>query len=106
MKPPGREIGPAGNRTDHSNLAGSDVVTRLLGGYDIELFTRRVVADCLNNALAWQWRRRADQFEAACSRPGDRPGRGGDQQERDSELRAVALGCRAKAAMIEAGWLE
>lgn len=82
---------------------------RLLARVDAdEQLRRRVVQDALQQATGAFWKRRAEAFEAAVSRPGDFLGRATPAQvaERDARIRATAIACRAKADLLIGGWLD
>lgn len=68
----------------------------------IDHFQRRVVQDAVNEATAVYWQRRADMFEWARPRPGDRLGRDGraGAAEIDRRCKAAADACRARAAVL------
>ncbi len=95
-------------------------VQDLLDRIDLgELIRRRVVQEAISDALAHTWTRRALTLEAALPRPEDyrggpvdfesgRPlyeGREPDET-RLQDLRAAALACRQKAALLEQRWLD
>jgi hypothetical protein len=89
----------------------------LLSRIDLgEPMRRRAVQQAISDALPETWRRRAELFDSAASRPGDHPGGAVDWESgrplnlpvsdhgRDVDLRLTALACRFHAAAIEAGW--
>ena len=71
----------------------------------VEAFARRVIEDALAEATAHYWIRRAEQLEAAVSRPGDYMGRTSAQEvaERDQRLKESAQSCRRHAAFCLLG---
>lgn len=92
-----------------------DLLDRIDAG---EHLRRRVVQDAMTDALARTWTRRADQLADALPRPADHPGGPVDWQtgallgpaptDDDGvvELLGIVRACRAKAAMLEARWLD
>ncbi len=86
-----------------------------------EQIRRRAVQEAISDALAHTWTRRAVALEAALPRQGDYLGGPVDwetgrplyegsttsqEQERADDLRAAALACRQKAALLEARWID
>ena len=67
---------------------------------DVDHFRTRVVQDALAEATAAYWRKRAEDFERAHSRPGDYRGQATAAQiaEADARLTAQAEACRSRAA--------
>ena len=64
-------------------------------------FQARVLADCLSEATADYWERRAREFEAAAPQPGDFNGRATpeDLEARRRRCLSTAAACRARAAV-------
>lgn len=71
----------------------------------VDRFAERVVQDALNEATAIHWRRRADQLEAARSRPGDYIGLATVEEiaVRDARLSERARACRAASEIAIVG---
>lgn len=71
----------------------------------VDRFTERVVQDALCEAQAIYWRRRADQLEAARSRPDDYTGSATVEEiaARDARLSERSRACRAAAAIAIIG---
>jgi len=74
----------------------------------LDHFRARVLQDALNEATASYWLRRAEAFENARTRPGERPAEppgapvGSEAaRARDEGLAATAQACRNRAAFIE-----
>lgn len=70
----------------------------------VDRFRERVVQEALAQALPAYWLRRAELFEWAVSKPGDRPGTeetAEQQVKRDELLLALAQECRQRAAVRE-----
>lgn len=65
-------------------------------------FSLRLIRDAMNEATALYWLRRAEQFETARPRPGDRLGANGRRGAAEIDARCLALAnaCRAKAAAL------
>lgn len=65
----------------------------------LDHFQHRVVQDALNDASAYYWDRRADDFEAARPKPGDYPGKAtlADLRAADVRCREAAEACRKRA---------
>ena len=100
----------------------SDIMRRhvrdLLERIDLaENLRRRAVQEAISDALASNWTRRAEAFEAALPQPGDYPGGPADWETGTSMdppppvrtgegARASAIACRQKAALLEARWLD
>lgn len=70
-------------------------------GLDLEHFGSRVVQEAFMTGRQSFWRRRAREFEAAMSRPGDYRGEAtaADVAAMDARLAAVARACRARAEL-------
>ena len=83
-------------------LTGSSVPRQATAQLDYAHFRARVLADCLTEASAVGWLRRAAVFDAARPRPGDFNGRATPDELRARDLRcqAVAAACRHKAELI------
>lgn len=64
-------------------------------------FRARVLADCLSEATADYWRRRADQFEDAAPKDGDFHGTATPEALAEARERclATAAACRARASL-------
>lgn len=62
-------------------------------------FQHRVIQDAITDATAYYWRRRAETFEWAMSKPGDYHGQSTAEEraKRDAGLQAAADACRARA---------
>lgn len=83
-----------------------------------EHLRRRAVQEAITDVLACTWTRRATDLEGALPRAGDHPGGPVNWQtgatldpapvdaDRTAELRGVVRACRAKAALLEARWLD
>ena len=70
----------------------------------IDRFRERVVQEAIAEALPAFWERRAELFEWAMSKPGDRPGTDMTHEQqlaRDRWLQVLADECRARAAVRE-----
>ena len=69
---------------------------------DLLHFGTRILRDAMNEATAAYWERRAQMFEWARPRPGDRLGADGRRgaAEIDARCSAMARACRAKAAAL------
>ena len=92
----------------------------LLDRIDVdEAIRRRAVQEIVSDALAFTWTHRAKILDWAAERPGDYRGGPVDWetgrplyegsttgQERAGDLRAAALACRQKAALLEARWID
>jgi len=70
--------------------------------FDVDHFRARLLMDCLLQATAQYWLRRAQDFENALPRPGDHPGRATPQEraQRTARNAQTALNCRRHAALI------
>jgi len=66
---------------------------------DVAHFGARLLQDALAEATATYWRKRADDFERARSRPGDYHGTASPEQitEADARLTTQADACRHRA---------
>lgn len=75
---------------------------------NIDQFRQRLLEDCLIDATAIYWRRRAATLEWARPRPDDYCGRGGPAEvaERDAALAEAAEACQRKALLIESRSIE
>ena len=75
---------------------------RTAAGIDYDHFRARVLADCIIDASAVGWLRRAAAFQWARPRSGDFNGKASQEEIRDRDLRcqAVAAACRHKAQLI------
>lgn len=99
----GRNTGPTKGRADASNYVPPIVrptrASRIRLADHLDQFTKRIIIDALNEATAAYWQHRAEQFEAACWRPGDYTGTAtrDELSARDERLRATAQACRARA---------
>ena len=71
----------------------------------LENFQRRLIQDACQEARADYWDRRAEEFERARPKPGDRTGRATPEQiaEQDRRTAATAEACRQRAQLIRAG---
>jgi hypothetical protein len=71
-------------------------------------YAGRLLMDAWIDASAKQWRRRAEQFDAVATRPGDYLGRSTPEQRRERVERcaAAAQACRNRAAYLEASLAE
>jgi hypothetical protein len=71
----------------------------------LENFQRRLIQDACQEARADYWERRAEYFEWARPKPGDRTGRATPMQiaEQDRRMAAMAEACRQRAQLIRAG---
>ncbi len=71
----------------------------------LENFQRRLIQDACQEARADYWERRAEYFEWARPKPGDRTGRATPEQiaEQDRRMASVAVACRQRAQLIRAG---
>ncbi len=69
---------------------------------DPDRFFRDLMADCMADALAHQWRERADVIRAARPREGDYLGQStvDDQRARWHRMTAMAAACDAKATVV------
>lgn len=67
-------------------------------GFDLTRFQRDVLLDCLQEASAIYWERRAGQLATGLPRPTDRPGLGETADPRN--LLAAIAACRNKAAVL------
>jgi hypothetical protein len=69
---------------------------------DIAHFRARLLQDCLSQATAQYWERRAQQFENAAPRKGDYCGNAARDDLLDTweRCRATALACRRHAQLI------
>lgn len=67
----------------------------------VDHFRYRVLQDCLAEATAAYWNRRAESFERAIPRPGDFVGSATpeDVEARRMRLAGMALACRQRAAL-------
>ena len=84
-------------------------VARILARIDVaEPVRRRVVQEALSDALAMTWRRKADLYLWACSRPGEYTGNASPEElaQRDRKLAAQAQACRHKAELLELRLLD
>jgi hypothetical protein len=72
---------------------------------DLDHFRARVLQDCLTEATARYWERRAQQFEDAAPRKGDRHFHAPADELLDSYERcmATALACRRHAQLLRDG---
>lgn len=70
-----------------------------------ERFYRDMLADCMTNVLADQWRERAQVFRDARPREGDFHGQSTieERRERWRRLTAIAKACEARADLLDAG---
>jgi len=68
---------------------------------DVEQFGARVLQEAFTTALSSHWHRRAREFEAARSRPGDFLGEAtaADVAAMDARLTGLATACRARAEL-------
>ena len=68
---------------------------------DRDHFAARVLQDCITEASAAYWKRRAMAFDAARPRPGDFHGRAtpAELAERDERCRQAAEFCRHRASL-------
>lgn len=68
-------------------------------GLNIDHFVARLLQDALAEATASYWRKRAEDFERAGSRPGDYTGEASADEiaRRDEWLTSVAQACRSRA---------
>jgi hypothetical protein len=75
---------------------------------DIVQFQRRLLQDCLSEAIARWWLNRATAFEAAAPRPGDFNGRATAEElaERRARCLATAAACRRHAKLLHDGMPE
>lgn len=73
----------------------------VMHAFDADHFRARVLQDCLTEATASYWRRRAVAFEAARPRPGDFNGRVTPDElaARDERCRLAAELCRHRAGL-------
>jgi hypothetical protein len=72
---------------------------------DLDHFRARVLQDCLTEATAAFWLRRAQQFENAAPRKGDYHGHASREELLDAweRCQATALACRRRAQLIMEG---
>lgn len=68
-------------------------------GYDLTRFQRDIILDCLQEATACYWERRAEQLAEGLPRPTDRIVIG-DQDERIRRITTDMQACRNKAAVL------
>lgn len=102
---------PAASHSDRraASMSNRDVakaahlLTRQTGF--LENLLRRVIQDACQEARADYWDRRAEEFERARPKPGDRTGRATPEQiaEQDRRMAATAEACRQRAQLIRAG---
>lgn len=67
----------------------------------VDHFRARVLQDAVTEATVTYWHRRADDLEAARSRPGDYQGQASLERirARDARLSAAARACRRRASL-------
>jgi len=96
------------NQTGHDQTLASPILRRPAGdgvqhaaGIDIDHFRQRLLQEALSAALAVTWTRRAREFEAARSRPGDFLGEATAEAitAMDARLTGLADACRARATL-------